>query len=200
MTQATTDTGDSDVPNMSEVEAVTTSQVKLNPEVQPTREPLTSSRNPKRGDRVKTLSSTGEEFGAEINSRADKANGNFHYNVQYDDPTYTNECVNLTPGDLNWKYDENALSESALAKMNVADEFADAREAKLKSWENFEVFDIVEDVGQPRITTRWVYTTKESDQKRPGSLLEDLRTRSTIMWLSTGQPVRKRDFAQFSQS
>ena len=31
-------------------------------------------------------------------------------------------------------------------------------------------------------------------KKRPGSLLEDLRTRSTIIW------DRKRDFAQFSQS
>ena len=37
---STTDTGEPDVPNMSEVEAVTTSQVKLNPEVQPTPEPL----------------------------------------------------------------------------------------------------------------------------------------------------------------
>ena len=100
---STTDTGEPDVPNMSEVEAVTTSQVKLNPEVQPTPETLTSSRNPERGDRLKVLSSTGEEFGAEIISRAGKTNGKykFHYNVQYDEPTYANECVNLTPGDLN---------------------------------------------------------------------------------------------------
>ena len=153
---STTDTGEPDGPNMSEVEAVTTSQVKLNPEVQPTQEPLTSSRNPKRGDRVKILSSTGEEFGAEIISRAGKANGKykFHYNVTYDDPTYSNECVNLTPGDFNWKYDKNALSESALAAMSVADEFADAREAELKSWKKFEVCHIV--VGQLGITTRWV--------------------------------------------
>ena len=162
----TTDTGEPDVPNMSEVEAVTTSQVKLNLEVQPTPEPPTSSRNPKRGDRVKILSSTGEKFGAEVISRAVKANGKykFHYNVQYDDPTYANECVILTPGDLNWKYDENALSESVLATMSVADEFADAREAELKSCKKLEVFDIVGDVGQPRIATRWVYTTKESGQ------------------------------------
>ena len=176
---------------MSEAEAVTTSQVKPNPEVQPTPEPFTGSRNPKRGDRVKILSSTGEQFGAQIITRAGKANGKYklHYNAQYDDPTYANECVNLTPGDLYWKYDENALSESALATMIVADEFVDACEAELKSWKNFGVFDIVEDVGQPRITTRWVYTTIESGHKRSGSLLEDLRTWNTIMWLSTRQPV-----------
>ena len=151
---------------MSEVEAVTTSQVKLLPEVQPTPEPLTSSRNPIRWDRVKFLSSIGGEFSAEIISRAGKANGKykFHYNVQYDDPTKA-ECVNLTPADFNWKYDENSLSVSALATMSVVDEFADARETELKSWKNFEVFDIVEDVRQPRITTRGVYTTKQSGQK-----------------------------------
>ena len=117
---------------------------------------------------MKILSSTGEEFGAEIITRAGKANGKnkFHYNVQYDDPTYANECVNLTPGDLNWKYDENALSESALATMSVADEFADVREGEMKSWKNFEVFDMVEDVGQPRITTRWVYTTKPGQKSQ----------------------------------
>ena len=150
---------------MSESEAVTTSQVKLNPEVHPAPEPFTSSGNPKRGDRVKILSSTGKEFGAEIISRAGKANGKyrFHYNVQYEDPTIANECVNLTP-DLNWKTNKNALSESAWATMNVADEFSDALDAELKSRKNFEVSDIVGDVGQPRITTRRVYTTKEIGQ------------------------------------
>ena len=46
------------------------------------------------------------------------------------------------------------------------DEFNPAKLDKIESWKHYDVFQIVPDNGQQRVTTRWVLTVKDNGRKK----------------------------------
>ena len=74
-------------------------------------------------------------------------------------------CVNLKKVD-NWECVSNVVNDVNVAivpKINHKNEQClQAKEKELKSFHEFDVYELVKDVGQPRISTTWVVTEKNN--------------------------------------
>ena len=129
------------------------------------------SRLPKKNEtiRFKTVSdySSGKDYEDTVIGRAGKAGGKHKdwLNVRYTSPEELDGEVGAVDfgGDIqSWSYFDNP--EALLA--TEFDEFNPAKLDEIESWKHHDVFEIVPDTGQQRVTTRWVLTVKDNGRKK----------------------------------
>ena len=154
----------------------------IHPRANPTNKNVCSKLQlPKPGDVIKCKLTSEEDdqwTSMKVISRGGKATGaNKHVmNVSIDDkpPTWLDFKKSVT----EWKISDNVCSEEesfedsneVLYECNdilamsdhTGEEWKDAKESELSSWKENSVYEKVRDVGQDRIQTRWVCTTKET--------------------------------------
>ena len=78
-----------------------------------------------------------------------------------------NDILTDKIGGAKLKQDKETNKETVYAVMVPKErhnepEIIDAKKQEIENWKNFNAFEIVEDIGQPTITTRWVINEKES--------------------------------------
>ena len=103
--------------------------------------------------------------------RAGKATGKnkFFMNVRFDEGDC---CLDFEKKVVDWKMGEVDIHEQqqcphseVLLENGTSVETQEAMEKELCSWHDNKVYTEVKDFGQPRISTRWVYTQKQSNGK-----------------------------------
>ena len=149
---------------MSESTEGTQNQRKVNDSSSNTSNIYSSSINPPIKSTVKYQEKDSEIWKtAFIESRAGKANGKYKdwYNVK-DTETQNIECFDWKERVENWCPIETEfvfLSQSAHDSLDVLQ----AKEKELLSWKDHNVYQEHEDTGQPVLSTRWVCTTKDTE-------------------------------------
>ncbi len=78
-----------------------------------------------------------------------------------------NDIITDRIGGEKLKQDKETEKETIYAVMVPKErhnepEIIDAKKQEIENWKKFNAFEIVEDIGQPTITTRWVINEKES--------------------------------------
>ena len=164
--------------NDSENEEISTTEVTMN-EPDNTPEQLPERKNPGKGERVSVnVEGLPDKWSkVELVSRAGKASGKYKnaWNVQ---DCNTGEQYYVDLNRVQWSQEErveNTRSESQETpeeclmssdvenlKKNLV---LSAKLKELESWKENEVYDEVEDIGQDRISVRWVVTEKMKDDK-----------------------------------
>ena len=112
---------------------------------------------------------SGEVSKVTVMSRAGKSTGlNKHWWNVKDCENEVQMSVNLSRMEDLVKVEEphvHALVVTVPRYLHKEPECVAAKEAELKNWEDFHVFEEVEDVGQPTINTSWVLVKKETGVK-----------------------------------
>ena len=107
--------------------------------------------------------SEGEWCQGEVISRAGKSTtANWHFmNIKHQDEESA-RCVSLKGAQWEDIVPENEISEEEVYYGISTDghRFDLPKEQEIKKWQEFGTFTEVEDIGQPRISTRWVCTEK----------------------------------------
>ena len=123
---------------------------------------------PKKNDFIRyKLDKDSDWIEGKVISRAGKVTAKqgrnqFCVNVQPEGKTDA-VCVNLKKVD-NWECLSDFLNDVNVALVPKSDHMSEqclqAKERELKSFHEFDVYDVVKDTGQPRISTTWVVTEK----------------------------------------
>lgn len=140
---------------------------------------------PKVGQKVKYVPCGEQEWKeTEILSRAGKATGRYCNWLNIQDKGEEPKAINWETGVDDWYALENidkdnnseALSAESSVEMNEINVVSDrldekgvieAKQRELKSWQEFDVYEEVSDMGQPYLTVRWVCTEKLGDNATP---------------------------------
>ena len=114
------------------------------------------------GQRLQGKSSTGEIISGKIISRAGKSTGKYKncFNVKQDNDG-TIEWINID--DLN-EVRFVPENEETVVMFNSND-ISEAKENEIRNWQENDVYEEVEDIGQEFLSVRWVITEKCKDNK-----------------------------------
>ena len=112
---------------------------------------------------------SGKDYEATVVSRAGKSSGRHKnwMNVQYSSPDSMNGqmgCIDFENDVASWSVKDDI--QSLIASGEQRDEFAAAKLAELESWRQHDVYTEEEDIGQTRVSTRWVLTTKDDGRRK----------------------------------
>ena len=113
---------------------------------------------PRQGDKIRyVIPATGEEVSATVTGRGGKVTGKYKnwVNVKTDDDI--EQSINLDVL-TDWSYQEpEEVNMVMVPKHKAGDpECVQAKEEELEKLRSFNTYTEVEDLGQPRISTRWV--------------------------------------------
>jgi transposase InsO family protein len=128
---------------------------------------------PKKGDNidVKTLEKQDLWRKCYVLGKAGKTTGKNKYfmNVRFEEGDYCldfeNKVVDWKKQDLDSSDEQQSSFAEILLENSTSAEIQDAMEKELCSWVNNKVYSEVKDVGQSRVSTRWVLKRKHSNGK-----------------------------------
>ena len=85
-------------------------------------------------------------------------------NLQYEFPDELlgrSDCLDFVKHVESWRQEPDTC-----LSIFKGDDFTDAMGTELQNWTDHDVFDIVDDLGQPRISCRWVFSKKSDGRKK----------------------------------
>ena len=99
-----------------------------------------------------------------------KGKHKFCFKVEYSKPDElcgVRSAIDFGEDNLHWEEftSETALTTEMTTENAAARKFSDAKKADLKRLIEHSVYNVVDDIGQPRLKRRWVYTVKTTETK-----------------------------------